>query len=403
MSDNDELIRQVRDALSHLYDYAYLQRHPLADSLVPASAITTRTRAQELRQILLDAIEALNPGDSVPIRAVERRAYAILFGMYVEGRERREVAASIGVSGRQLRRDRIAAFEALASILQDRYLRGTETGSPLFITEPVKAQGEWLPAQREPLNLSDTVAGLLPVLERMAFERGVELTSAVPSTLPRLYTNRTLIRQALITLASHAMTNLPLARLSFEARAGRESVDVALRLDYRPRRNSVGDTGLSLACVFKPVQALVEALEGDLYEETVRPGIDIIWLSLPRQNETLVLVVDDNQELFALFQRYVADHPYQLMHAASVNQALTTLETITPGVITLDLMMPDRDGWDLLQALRSDGLTEQIPIVVCSILDDPELAYAWGAQGYLKKPVGPVAFLQALAQAAQPA
>ena len=77
----DELGRQIRDALAHLYDYVYLQRHPLAERLLPAHASTIRTRAQELRRILLDAIESLNPGDSVPIRALERRSYAILFGL----------------------------------------------------------------------------------------------------------------------------------------------------------------------------------------------------------------------------------------------------------------------------------------------------------------------------------
>jgi hypothetical protein len=128
-SNDVEFVRQVRDALTCLYDHVHLQRHPLAQRLVPQRTVATRTRAQELRRILLDAIEALNPGDSVPIRAPERRPYAILFGLYVEGRQWQEVANSLSIGGRQLRRDRAAAIEALASILHGRYLVEPATGT----------------------------------------------------------------------------------------------------------------------------------------------------------------------------------------------------------------------------------------------------------------------------------
>jgi hypothetical protein len=68
-----DLARQVREALACLYDHTYLQRHSLAERLVSPHAAATRTRAQELRRILLDAIEELNPGENAPIRAAERR------------------------------------------------------------------------------------------------------------------------------------------------------------------------------------------------------------------------------------------------------------------------------------------------------------------------------------------
>ena len=71
-----------------------------------------------------------------------------------------------------------------------------------------------------------------------------------------------------------------------------------------------------------------------------------------------------------------------------------------PGIITIDLMMPGRDGWELLQALRAQPETVTIPVIVCSVLDEPELARSLGAQGCLKKPAGQVDLLQAL-EAAQ--
>ncbi len=110
-----------------------------------------------------------------------------------------------------------------------------------------------------------------------------------------------------------------------------------------------------------------------------------------------MLVVDDNQELFALFERYTAGHPYRLVHAAGADEALMLARSHLPHAITVDLMMPNRDGWELLQALRGDPVTARIPAIVCSVLNEAGLALSLGAQGYLKKPVSQTDLLQALA------
>jgi CheY-like chemotaxis protein len=398
MSDGAEFVREIRDALAHLYDFAYLQRHPLAQRLVPPQAETTRTRAQELRRILLDAIEVLNPGDSVPIRAAERRAYAILFGLYVEGRERREVAASLGIGGRQLRRDRAEAFVALASILRDRYLITPTTSAA---GDPLRLESERLAQQREPVDLHDLVSDLLPLLESMAGEHGVCLQSYVGPGLPKPCANRTLMRQVLIGLASQALTTLPLARLSFEARPSGAMIGIGLSLEYRQAALPVegSPTASAPTLDLKLVETLTAALGGRLLQDSPSSEEKQVWVLLPLQEETLVLVVDDNQELFELFQRYVVGQPYHLLHAASADQALDLARSARPDIITLDLMMPNHDGWELLQALRANPATVRIPVVVCSVLKEPELALSLGAQIYLKKPVGQADLLQALGEA----
>jgi CheY-like chemotaxis protein len=393
-----ELIQQIRDALAHLYDHVYLQRHPLAERLVLLQDVTTRTRAQELRRILLDAIEVLNPGDNVPLRATERRAYAILFGLYVEGRDRREVADSLGIGARQLRRDRAEAFAALASILRDRYLTTAPVNkSVLPAEEPLRSESERLAQQREPVDLHDLVNGLLPLLEHKAREQGTRLASHVPADLPKLYTNRVLIRQILISLVGYALANLPLAGLSFQARTAQAGIDIGLGLKYRrdslPTRHGIP----SFISAFKPVETMVTALGGHLRQDPLDSDAHIAWLWLPFHDETVVLVVDDNEELFALFQLYVNDHPYRLIHAPSADHALRLIRSDPPDVITLDLMMPNRDGWEFLQALRAVPDGAQIPVIICSVLEDPDLALSLGAQAFLKKPVGAADLLQALA------
>jgi len=397
VSNDAEFIEQIRDALAHLYDHVHLQRHPLAERWVAPQSVTTRTRGQELRRILLDAIEALNPGDNVPLRATERRAYAILFGLYVEGGERHKVAESLGIGDRQLRRDQTEAVAALASILRDHYLTAAPVreGSAAE-PEPLRSESERLAQQREMVDVYDLVNGLLLLLEPKARAQGIRLISQAPPDLPKLYVNRILIRQILISLAGYALASLPLTGLSFQARLAQAGIEIGLDLKYR-REGLVESDLPRLTPAFNSVETLVAALAGHIRLETLSGGTQTLWLWLPYRAETVVLVVDDNEELFALFQRYVADHPYQLIHAQSVDQALRLVQSNPPDVITLDLMMPNRDGWELLQTLRADPTTNPIPVIVCSVLEDPDLALSLGAQAYLKKPVGAVDLLQALA------
>jgi len=192
------------------------------------------------------------------------------------------------------------------------------------------------------------------------------------------------------------LASLPLTGLSFQARLAQAGIEIGLDLKYR--RESLVESDLpGLTPAFNSVETLVAALGGHICLETLSGETQPLWLWLPYHAETVVLVVDDNEELFALFQRYAGDHPYQLIHAQSVDQALQLVQSNPPDVITLDLMMPNRDGWELLQTLRADPTTTHIPVIVCSVLEDPDLALSLGAQMYLKKPVGADDLLQALA------
>jgi CheY-like chemotaxis protein len=332
---------------------------------------------------------------------VERRAYAILFGLYVEGRERREVAASLGIGGRQLRRDRAEALAALANILRDRYLVAPASDASLA-ENALRSESERLALQREPVDLHELVSGLLPLLEGMARERGVCLLSHVSPGLPKPCVNRTLMRQILIGLASQALTTLPLVRLSFEVRPSGTMIGVGLSLEYRPEAlPAAGGLAASISRLdLKLVETLATASGVRLLRDSPSSEEEEqVWVLLSLQDEALVLVVDDNQELFELFQRYVVGQPYHLLHAASADQALNLTRSARPDIITLDLMMPNHDGWELLQTLRSDPATVHIPVVVCSVLKEPELAHSLGAQMCLKKPVGQADLLQALGEA----
>ena len=67
-----------------------------------------------------------------------------------------------------------------------------------------------------------------------------------------------------------------------------------------------------------------------------------------------------------------------------------------PAVIISDVMMPEEDGWEFLASLKQDEQTRDIPFIVCSVLNEPQLAIMMGATAYLPKPVSQQALLNAL-------
>jgi CheY-like chemotaxis protein len=67
-----------------------------------------------------------------------------------------------------------------------------------------------------------------------------------------------------------------------------------------------------------------------------------------------------------------------------------------PDLVVLDVMLPDMDGWEVLQALKADPATCDIPVLVCSALREEKRSVAKGADGYLQKPVLYEDFLEAL-------
>jgi CheY-like chemotaxis protein len=112
--------------------------------------------------------------------------------------------------------------------------------------------------------------------------------------------------------------------------------------------------------------------------------------------EHTVLVVDDNEDVLKLYQRYLHSSGYRVATAQTSEEALTLARQIRPDAITLDLMMPEQDGWDLLQRLLHQPDTHHIPIIVCTVLKQKALALSLGATTFLEKPVSRQALLSAL-------
>ena len=110
----------------------------------------------------------------------------------------------------------------------------------------------------------------------------------------------------------------------------------------------------------------------------------------------LVLVVDDNLQAASLLARHLGRGGFRTEVAVTGIEAVRKARQLQPVAITLDILLPGIDGWEVLTELKNDAATRDIPVVVVSVVDNPELGRALGAVDYFVKPVDGKALLQRL-------
>jgi signal transduction histidine kinase/DNA-binding response OmpR family regulator len=111
-----------------------------------------------------------------------------------------------------------------------------------------------------------------------------------------------------------------------------------------------------------------------------------------------VLIIDDDRQVLNLYERYLEEQGYEVHSLIDSSQALEKARAILPEVITLDINMPKKDGWQVLETLKSDPITHTIPVIICSIVAEAEKAFSLGAMDYLAKPITEDDLLSALSR-----
>jgi CheY-like chemotaxis protein/two-component sensor histidine kinase len=100
-----------------------------------------------------------------------------------------------------------------------------------------------------------------------------------------------------------------------------------------------------------------------------------------------VLVIDDDATARELLGDHLKAEGFSVVTAEGGLQGLKLAKELRPSAITLDVMMPDLDGWSVLAALRQDSELAEIPVIMVTILDEQRRGAALGASGYLTKPI----------------
>jgi GAF domain-containing protein/DNA-binding response OmpR family regulator len=102
----------------------------------------------------------------------------------------------------------------------------------------------------------------------------------------------------------------------------------------------------------------------------------------------LVLVIDDDANARDLLERTLAKDGFRVVTAASGEEGLLRAREVPhPDAITLDVLMPGMDGWQVLSALKADPALAAIPVIVLTMLDDTRLGFTLGAAGFMTKPI----------------
>jgi CheY-like chemotaxis protein len=112
----------------------------------------------------------------------------------------------------------------------------------------------------------------------------------------------------------------------------------------------------------------------------------------------LVLVVDDDPHAAEILARHLDAGGFRSALASTGPEALLMARDLKPVAITLDILLPEVDGWEVLNRLKADESTRNIPVVVVSVVDNPALGRALGALDYFVKPVDGKALLSRLSE-----
>jgi hypothetical protein len=110
----------------------------------------------------------------------------------------------------------------------------------------------------------------------------------------------------------------------------------------------------------------------------------------------LILVVDDDETARELVVRHLEGAGFSAVVAKGGQEGLRLVRELRPAAVTLDIMMPDLDGWTVLAAMKGDPALANIPVVLMSIVDQKNRGYALGAADYLVKPVDRVKLVKTL-------
>lgn len=393
----DDFSQWVGDALRRLYDAAALQASPLAAVFDDERGPTGRS--QRLRRLLLDAIRALQPAPGVPADSRDWRCYRLLELRYIEGLSPEDAMDQLGLGRSQFFRDQAQALEALNAVVWEAWRQvagqaAQQIGETSEHARLVRSEAERLHGtfSGEGIELCELLTELRPLIESLAHARGitVQLDLASATQLPG---ERVLLRQVVLHVCMVVLALPGVARIAMGSLAMPDNVGLLVEAQVRHEAEAAADTfpNRTLEEAGEIMAAMGGVLRVQRQERYWRA--QLLW---PTTAQRTLLVIDDNQGMVALFRRYLMDSTWQVIGAASGAEAQQVIEREAPTLIVLDVLMPKEDGWDLMVALHQDQRTCRIPVVICSVLTQPQLALTLGAAAYLAKPVSQAQLLDTL-------
>lgn len=291
--------------------------------------------------------------------------------------------------------------------------------------------------------IAEVEGSVMPLISR----KELQFENRIEDRIPMIYADRSKIKQTLLNLISNA--------IKFTQRGGSIGIDVIATTvhDKAMLQISVTDTGVGIAAEdkakifeeFRQVNStyareypgtglgltiarrFVEMHGGFIWIDSklgegstfafripikagkqipsaidsrqgVEPSIRILDKKVIADNIELpqILVVEDDIKTSKLISLYLTQNGYRVIHAYDGEEAIEKAKENRPFAITLDIMLPKKDGWQVLKELKNIPETREIPVIIVSIIGDKDMGFFLGAADYLTKPIDKKRLLESL-------
>ncbi|MHB1451392.1 MAG: response regulator [Coriobacteriia bacterium] len=271
----------------------------------------------------------------------------------------------------------------------------------------------------QPLDLAERVTGAVNTFRAVLDQQGRTIKVDVPPGLPRAAGDPDRVGQVLINFISNAIKYSPEGgevRVradvdDYRIRVGISDEGIGIAPEDQQRlftkfyrvdsslTREIGGTGLGLSIC----KSIIELLGGEVGVQSEQGKGSTFWFTLPLASDRhvrtpslegplgspggRVLVVDDGEDVANLIATYLSRRGYEVIKAFNATEAWEFALELEPRVITLDVMVDQGAGFGLLEKLKADPRTRDIPVVVLSIICDEGRSERSGCTGYLEKPI----------------
>ncbi len=286
-------------------------------------------------------------------------------------------------------------------------------------------------AMPETFRLAEVIESAIAMITPLATSKNLKLlTPNVPPPDFEIYSDRNKVKQILINLLNNAVKFAETGQIEINTSFPPEGDEIEISVsdtgigikeealnfifdEFRQAEGTVvrdrGGVGLGLSISKK----LVELLKGKIRVESEYgvgsrftfslplqlPPAKPVITAIPKATEVtnpLVITVEDDPKTQEMLRIYLEKNGYRVIQAYTGTEAINLAREHKPSAITLDIIMPSRDGWDILKELKSTPETASIPVIIVSVVDNRELGLSMGAIAYLMKPIDPDELIRVL-------
>jgi signal transduction histidine kinase/CheY-like chemotaxis protein len=263
----------------------------------------------------------------------------------------------------------------------------------------------------------ETLDTLCETLEPLFAARNLQFVSEYAPRLPRLQTDRSKLQNVLYNLLSNALKFTEQGRVTLRAHFRPHEAQFVCEVsdtgpgippeqsatifqDFRQvdgsTRRRAGGAGIGLALTRQLVELLGGRItvESEVGKGSVFRVIIPAFLSLTGDGAPLpaagsrpvIISIDDDEDLLELLDATLGPAGYEVIRCTDGETGLARARELHPYAVTLDIKLPSRDGWSVLNELKSDPETADIPVIVLSVANEREKGERFGASAYLTKP-----------------